>query len=325
LLDTLGLLILYGCVAACLVEALLRIWRVRDPGERLALRGLSLVAPLLLPGVFYVLAPARSADAFGSTRALFAGDHWNQLAVGGVGVASLATVALAVAGALLYLRDAVPFLGDTVGGLADHDAIETHPALGPLRQLLDQLTPLVLAPPMALVLLDRAWPVLLCSGVDRPTLVISTGTLDRLDHDQLRAALTHELAHAARRDPLTSWLLMVVRTLAWFSPATQVVARQIVQELEYRADVAVAGVGDSLALGRTIAALADAPDTQSDLAAPRTPGALWRRMMARAERAAIGDRCEGVLTQPVPMRSGLGPLRVGLAGLGLALLLFFVV
>ena len=325
MLDTAGLVILHGCIAALLVEALLRVWRVQDPSERLALRWLALVAPVVLPVAFHVIAPGRSTEWFGSARAIFAGEHWNQVTVGRTGVASLATVALLIVGCLLYLRDALPFLDDRVRGLADRDANPGHPELARVRALLDKLQQAVGAPAMAVVLLERRTPVLLCSGVDRPTIVISTGTLSRLSDDELRAALAHELAHAARRDPLMGWLLMVVRTLASFSPAAQVVARQVVQELEYRADVTVARLGHSAALSRAIAALADIPDSETDLVPPRSPRGFPRGLLARAERVAVGNRCERVFAQPEPTRAGLGALRLGLAAVGMTALLFFVV
>lgn len=325
MLDIAGLVILHGCIAALLVEALLRVWRMQDPGERLALRWLALVAPLVLPVVFHVLAPGRSTEWFGSTRALFAGEHWNQLTLLHAGAASLATAALLVAGGLLYLRDALPFLGDRIRGQGETDSVTGRPEIARVRSLLDQLREAVGAPAMAVVLLDRPTPVLLCSGVDRPTLVISTGTLSRLSDDQLRAALIHELAHAARRDPLMGWLLMVVRTVAWFSPAAQVVARQIVQELEYRADVTVARLGHSAALSGAIEALSDTLDSETDLVSSHSPRGYPRRLMARAERAAIGNRCERVLEQPEPSRTGLGPVRFGLAAVGISAVLFFVV
>jgi Zn-dependent protease with chaperone function len=325
LLDTAGLVILHGCIAALLVEAVLRLWRVQDPGERLALRWLALVAPIVLPVAFHVLAPGRSTEWFGSARALFAGEHWNQLALGHTGAASLATVALLIVGGLLYLRDALPFLDDRVRGLGERDTISGHPELARVQTLLDELQQAVGAPAMAVVLLDRQTPVLLCSGVDRPTLVISTGTLSRLGDDELRAALAHELAHAARRDPLMGWLLMVVRTVASFSPAAQIVARQVVQELEYRADVAVARLGYSAALSRAIAALADTPESDTDLVPPRSPLGFPRGLLARAERVAVGNRCERVFAQPEPIRTGLGAFRLGLAAAGMTALLFFVV
>jgi Zn-dependent protease with chaperone function len=325
LLDTAGLVILHGCIAALLVEALLRLWRVQDPGERLALRWLALVAPIVLPAAFHLIAPGRSTEWFGSTRALFAGEHWNQLALGRTGAASLAAAALLIVGGLLYLRDALPFLQDRIGGLGERDIVSEHPELLRLRTLLDELQQSVGAPATAVVLLDRRTPVLLCSGIDRPTLVISTGTLSRLGSDQLRAALAHELAHAARRDPLMGWLLMVVRTVAWFSPAAQIVARQVVQEVEYRADVTVARLGHSAALSRAIAALADAPDSETDLVPPSWRRGFPRGLLARAELVAVANRCERVLAQPEPTRSGLGALRLGLAVVGMTALLFFVV
>jgi Zn-dependent protease with chaperone function len=325
LLDTAGLVILHGCIAALLVEALLRLWRVQDPDERLALRWLALVAPLVLPAAFHVLVPGRSTEWFGTARAVFAGDHWNQVAAGQAGAASVATVALLVAGGLLYLRDALPFLDDRVRGVADRDARSGDPELARVRTLLDEIRHVVHAPAMEVVLLDRRTPVLLCSGVDRPTLVVSAGTLDRLGEEELRAALAHELAHAARRDPLMGWLLMVVRTAAWFSPAAQVVARQVVQELEYRADVTVARLGYRAALGRAIAALSDTPESESDQVPLGSPHGLPRSLLARAERVAVGNRCERVLTEPEPTRSGLGVARLGLAAAGMTALLFFVV
>ncbi|MCX6544805.1 MAG: M48 family metalloprotease [Acidobacteria bacterium] len=325
MLDTAGLVILHGCIAALLVEALLRIWRMQDPGERLALRWLALVAPIILPAAFHIFAPVRSTEWFGSARALFAGEHWNQLRLGPVGTASLATVTLLILGLLLYLRDALPFLDDRVRGVGERDSVTDHPDIVKVRSLLNDLQPALGAPEMTILLLDRPVPVLLCSGVARLTLVISTGTLSRLSDDQLRAALAHEMAHAARRDPLMGWLLMVVRTVAWFSPAAQVVSRQIVQELEYRADVTVARLGHSAALAGAIAALADTGDSETDLVPPHARGDFSRRLRVRAELVAVGNRCERVFTQPEPSRTGLGPLRFGLVAAGLCTLLFFVV
>ena len=325
MLDIAGLIILHGCIAALLVEALLRIWRVQDPGERLALRWLALAAPMVLPAAFHDVAPGRSAELFSSTQAVFAGEHWNQLTIGGTGLATLAAVVLVILGGLLYLRDVLPFLEDRIGGAGERDYAPDHPDLPRVRTLLSELQRALGAPAMAVVLLDRVTPVLLCSGIDRPTLVISTGTLSRLADDQLRAAIAHELAHAKRRDPLMGWLLMVFRTLAWFSPVAQIVARQIVQELEYRADVAVARLGQSAALSRAIAALGDTPDSDTDLLPPRWIRGIPSGWLVRAEQVAVGARCERVFVQPEPVRSGLAALRFGLAAAGMTALLVFVV
>lgn len=321
-----GLAILHGAVAAAVVESLLRLWRVQDPAERLALRWLALTAPLFLPPVFRLLAPVRGTDGFATSWAVFAGAHWDVIRIGGGGLAAVATAIFGATGALLYLRDALPFLGDRIHGRGDPPLPATHPVVIRVRALLDELArSMGAAAPPALAVIARDEPTLLCTGADTPTVVVSLGTIGRLDEDALSAALAHELAHAAHRDPLAGWALMVFRTFAFFSPAAQIVARQIVQEVEYRADVAAARGGRSAALGRAIAALAGAPGADTDLAPPAAGPGRSRRILDRAEREALGARCARVFDAPEPQRSGIGPFRLAIAACGLAALLFFIV
>jgi hypothetical protein len=170
-----------------------------------------------------------------------------------------------------------------------------------------------------------ASPVLLCTGIDRTAIVISTGTLDRLDDQALEAALAHEIAHLAARDPLTGWWLMAARTIQFFNPVVQVVARQAVQELERRADVAVTAEGRASGLADAVHRLSQAEDVHSDLDLPADGGHPGARVLASAHRRALDARCqlltEGVLPPSLPYRTW----RVSLAAAALAALLFLVV
>lgn len=310
-----GLAILHGCIAAAFVEGLLRVWRVRAPAQRLALRFAALLAPFVLPPAFAALAPFRSTAAFATDAALFAGAHWDTLTPGGVGAATIATAALAATGVALFLRDAIPFLADRVrGDRHDPPLPPDHPAW----------TRLPAPPAIAVRLTAAADAVLYCSGIDRPAVTVSLGTLVRLDDDELAAALQHEIEHARRRDPALGWLLMLLRALQAFNPATQIVGRQIVQEVEHRADRAVADLGMGPALARAIAKVSGSGATRSDLADPSTP-ARFASAARRAVSNAVLARCEGLLadTQSVPDEPG--PARVALAALAISLLLFFVV
>ena len=60
--------------------------------------------------------------------------------------------------------------------------------------------------------------------------------MKRLRPEGLRAALAHELSHVRHGDPLRDVVLAALRTLQWFNPVAQVVARRITQETEWRAD-----------------------------------------------------------------------------------------
>jgi Zn-dependent protease with chaperone function len=321
-----GQAILHATVAALLIGALLRWWRVEDPGERLAMRWVAMAAPALLSTMYLVFAPWRTAPWFVDGWALFAGAHWEQLRIGGAGVASAAAVVLSVLGTALYLRDTVPFLADRlVRSAPDRGLPGDHPASARVRRALDAVHESGPGRPSSVTVVDDSSPVLLCTGIDRTAIVISTGTLDRLDDDSLAAALAHEVAHLATRDPLAGWWLMTARTLQFFNPVVQVVARQAVQDLERRADVTVAEQGRACGLASAVRRLSLAADVHSDLALASDGGRLASRVLWSAHRRGIDDRCRLLLENVVPARRPLRAWRIALASAGLAALLFLVV
>ncbi len=81
--------ILHALVAALVVEALLRAWKVGDAAWRLRFRLLALAAPLLwLPALFF-FAPFRSSPSFVAHAAIFAGERWNLVSIRGTGLGDL--------------------------------------------------------------------------------------------------------------------------------------------------------------------------------------------------------------------------------------------
>jgi len=336
-----GLAILYGCVAAAFVEGLLRAWRVSAPTHRLALRGIALLVPIVLPALLSFAAPFRSDDAFATRWALFAGAHWETLSVGGMGFASLATLVFAATGVVFFLRDAVPFLtGRIPADRRDTTLPPSHPAHHRLQTVTQRASaagsnvppseqePIASAGSLSrgitLQLIGAAEPVLYCSGLVRPVVTVSLGTMDRLDDEELAAAVAHELAHVEWKDPALGWLLMAIRALQVFNPATQVVARQIVQEIENRADRQVASRGSGAALARAIAKLSSADPVRSDLAEAPAP-ALFASLIHHAVSHAALVRCERLLAGADAAPPGPGVWHITAAAVGLGVLLFFVV
>ncbi len=317
-----GEAILHAAVAAIVVESLLRVWRVRVAGERLRLRLLVLLCPIVLPVAFGMAAPFRAEDSFGTDWAIFAGERWNQLRLAGVGLWSAGVAVLSAAGLLLFVRDLGGFLVARLRrdprGLRTGTTPVVTALVAQVRALAEQAG---IRPP-GLTVIDSPSPVLLCAGVVRPAIVISTGTLVRLDAEELRAALTHELAHVVFRDPLMGWGLMALRALQAFNPVAQVVGRQAVQEIEWRADAAVMDAGQSEALVRALVKLSR--DT-SDGSAPLERLGLSGRVARSAARAALDARCGRLLDTREFPACGHPGLRVAAAAVGLAALLFFVV
>ena len=284
--------ITHAAVAILVVEALLRVWRIDAPDVRVGFRLLPLFFPLVALPAFLVLAKVRGTEIFQDRWALFSGGRW-----GGAGAAALALAAALGTG--LFLRDLVRFLSREREGRRP----PVTPAAGDLRDLRAEVGRLARSlgvEPPRLAVPDTSSPILLVAGVRRPALVVSTGTLARLDGRERRAALTHELAHVARRDPLLGWVLMGCSVAAFFNPVVHVAVRLVLRELEWRAD------------DLAVAAGADAPALAAALSTLATDGTSHSR-----RRRLLRPRAPGTI--PFPW------LGVAMTGVALGLLLFFVV
>jgi Zn-dependent protease with chaperone function len=319
--------ILHALVAAGVIEVLLRVWRLGDPAERLVFRLLALTLPLAVGPIFFVFAPFRSDPAFADTLAIFASAHWRAVRLGSIDPGTVVLVAATLAGALLYVRDLVPL----VRGARER---EGHGCMvgdeQPLARTVGELSKRAGLPaPPRVCLLDDDAPVLLASGVTRPSLAISRGALARLGGAELRATLAHELVHLSRGDVLLGWIVMVVRTIMVFNPIAQLVARGVIVEMERRAD-------------DTAARLVEAPSALADgmerlvgehleIGASRASArslvldGLVLGLAARGRLAALAGRCRRLRDGWPPPSSALPGFRVGMTGVAIAVLLFFVV
>jgi hypothetical protein len=86
-----------------------------------------------------------------------------------------------------------------------------------------------------------------------PVVLVPAGILGHLTGDQLRAVLTHELAHLRRYDHLVNLVQCLTEALLFFHPAVWWLSRQIREDREYCCDdVAVEVCGDVLSYARTL-------------------------------------------------------------------------
>jgi Zn-dependent protease with chaperone function len=95
------------------------------------------------------------------------------------------------------------------------------------------------------------------AGLFRPTVYVSSGALRRMGDEELRAALHHEAAHVANRDPALFTVLAFLRCLA---PSTDRARLAFIQARERSADAEAARSVGQLALASAlIAAVKPAP------------------------------------------------------------------
>lgn len=314
--------IFHALVAALFVEALVRSWGAREPRQRMALRAVALVYPVVAFPVLLAAFPFRGGEEFGDGWALFAGRRWDELRFLGIGFLHWWLSAFAAAGTALFLLDLIPLLAarrrprlaSAAPDPASASALDELPALAAAFGL----------PTPPVVFLDRDAPALFCTGVRRHTIVVSRGALRLLDRRELRAALAHELAHLARHDPAASWILMAARALQFFNPAFQVLSRAIAKDAEWLADDEAARVcGDRLALASGLIKLHRATSGAPAVRRTLPFAAALADPLDRVRSLGVTVRCRRLLGErPAPLP--FGAIRVALAAASVVALLFFV-
>jgi Zn-dependent protease with chaperone function len=97
-----------------------------------------------------------------------------------------------------------------------------------------------------------------CGGYLRPRVYLSTGILDELGRDELRAVVAHERHHLARRDPLRRTIARALAEGLFFLPILRRSSQRYVELGELAADrAAVATLEDRRPLARALLKLSE--------------------------------------------------------------------
>jgi Zn-dependent protease with chaperone function len=158
-------------------------------------------------------------------------------------------------------------------------------------------------------------PLALTCGLVRPTLLLSTWMVERLDQRELEAVLAHELGHAARRDYLVVWLATLLRDAFLYLPTSWGAYRHLQREKEPACDdLAVGATRRPLALASALAKVWGQVAGGTGLGLPQA---------LADEDDAIELRIERLLEDPgaTPDRTGSRVMAIGVGTLALAGLL----
>jgi len=317
--DLLAQGLFHSLVASLFIEALARSWAVEHPAQKMALRLLALAYPLLVFPGLVLLFPHRGDEAF-RDAALLSGRRWSDVAFLGLDLYRVFILSLAGIGLVLLAIDVVALLRMLRRGRpSPAQPAPAHAAA--VASALAGLRPAGAAPQV--LYLDRPLPSLFCAGVRRPALYVSRGALDLLDAGELRAALAHELAHLARRDPARSWLMLGLRCAMCLNPTFQVLARALARDAERLADERGVELGaDRLALASALLKLHRATGGLDQRRTLLFGGALDGTL--RRARSHDLERRVRALLAPAPLPLPLPWLRLGLAASSMSMLLYFV-
>jgi Zn-dependent protease with chaperone function len=117
------------------------------------------------------------------------------------------------------------------------------------------------------VLLEHGQPAAYCVAGRLPTVILTTGALQALDHAQLAAVLAHERAHLAGRHHLLLALARIGRQVLPFLPLTRDAEAQVARLVEMHADDAAIRARNPEPLATALVVLATASSPAAALAA----------------------------------------------------------
>ena len=217
---------------------------------------------------------------------------WSVLAALGLAGLTLAINATALAGGLsqligacvLRLRDAyatpggaaVAGLGLTLAGaVVDRTGVAAITHLHAVRRhALRHAEAALLAghreSALGAVLVDHAQPAAYCVAGPRPTVIVTTGALQKLDSGQLDAVLAHERAHLAYHHHRLLAIARIGCQVLPFVPLTRNTATQVARLIEMHADDAATGTRDGEVLATALVTLASTASPAPGLAAAAT-------------------------------------------------------
>jgi hypothetical protein len=295
---------------------------VDAPNERLVLRLIALVQPLVVSPALVLAWTARSSEEFRDGWAIFTARRWEDVRFSwSPSLFDIWFVGLVACGLALLAMDVRPLLRRR-----PRTALAEPPAS--LRDEVARAAATLGVRPPALRFVESPVPVLFCTGVRRHSLAVSRGALELLDDEERRAALAHELAHLARHDPAQSWALFALRAALFYNPIAQLVARSMARDAEVLADELATGRGgvDPLALASAIVKLFKTTNAAPSPLSRTLPfaGAL-ADPFHRARTLDVERRCwrllDGVRAEPMPPVSRF---RAALLAVGLPVLLAVV-
>jgi Zn-dependent protease with chaperone function len=250
----------HSLTAVIVVESALRAWRFHQPVIQQRFRILVILLPVVAFPAYQLLDPTRGTMS-SRIHGLLNTDGWLYLEpVPGLPGYTFLFLLVAVTAAISAIQELVPIVrnlrGSHVRRYRRHAAREDE-VIGNVLQGIPVTKPRI-------VRLDLDEPLIFSTTRAGATIYVSRGAQAALQHDELEAAIAHELAHIRRSRNATLVLLFLLRMMMFFNPVILVVFRKIVHaEEDICDDVAISWTRKPEALAAALQRLLEnqfAPD-----------------------------------------------------------------
>jgi len=303
---------IHSMVAAAIVEIAMKNWKVGSPSLRQKFLLAVIVLPIFSFPAYQSANPARGSVYF-RMGALFDSARWLGLEIYGVVpvVAGLILI-FSLTALVFFFQELFPIVRHAFAARKSDFGGATVRA-GDDPAIVSAIAKLPGEKPRVLVLEDEDCIIFSTTG-KKAAVYVSSGLIEFLSEDQLRAALAHEFAHVARSRRPVLVTVFLLRALMFFNPIALLVFRRSVQEDEKICDeIAVSATGEPRVLAETLRKLYLDPEVQDDGGRGQGPNAVGK-MEDYSHRLNIESRISRLENEGAESSDG------GIFGLALALL-----
>jgi Zn-dependent protease with chaperone function len=219
---------LHSLVAAVIIDRSIYSWAITSPLVRQRFRLIAVIVPVFSYPLYQLINPERGSLYF-RLDALFDSGRWLNLELWGKVPLSVLFIFLLVGTtAIFLLQEFLPILSHAAESRRSEiewdRPREGSPALRAIASLPGPMPDMFIADDEDLLIYSTTGK--------NPAIFLSTGLIATLEPEELEAAISHEVEHIRRgRRPLLM-LTYFVRVLQFFSPATLVEFRKMVEDEE---------------------------------------------------------------------------------------------
>lgn len=297
---------IHSMVAAAIVEIAMKNWKVGSPSLRQKFLLAVIVLPIFSFPAYQSANPARGSVYF-RMGALFDSARWLGLEIYGVVpvVAGLILI-FSLTALVFFFQELFPIVRHAFAARKSDFGGATVRA-GDDPAIVSAIAKLPGEKPRVLVLEDEDCIIFSTTG-KKAAVYVSSGLIEFLSEDQLRAALAHEFAHVARSRRPVLVTVFLLRALMFFNPIALLVFRRSVQEDEKICDEMAASFTKKPldlagALRKLYLGTGPMPEAER-----RNARKVAERVEEYSHRLNIEGRISRLETGPAPGTGGEGPV-----------------
>lgn len=219
---------IHSIIALIIVDRVVHLWNINNPLIKQRFHLIVVLLPILSFPAYQIINPDRISISF-RMEAIFDINRWLNIELWGIIPLGLLFIFIIIITTIIFLfQEMFPILKHTIESKKSN--IETEKAIDNpvVKQAVEHLP--VEKPDIFIIEEDDY--ILFSTTGKNASIYLSTGIIKKLNTEQLRAAVAHEIAHIIRNKRPLLIIAFIFRIIMFFNPVVLLEFRRLVQEEE---------------------------------------------------------------------------------------------